>query len=273
MAGRPKTREKRRLMEEAKKNAGIASMAEESLNEAVKAAAPGDTTASSCEDPFVVDAERLKDMISSVCSPNDVKLATTPPDTTDKATPSSLVEHILACQRVIALLLEDTKAKVSSVETLDAAQMALRVTSYFEECDRRKRSYTVPGLAYAIGFINRKQLISFVTDFYETLPGYIVARALMRIEEQRNVEILSSNGMMTGHKLDLATNFDWMDTKNRSSKDDEKPTQHITQNVINYNSLPPQSMTVEEWQQRFLAEQKERQGQPPTPAIDVGQKD
>lgn len=49
--------------------------------------------------------------------------------------------------------------------------------------------------------------MTFVAEKYDTLPGYIVAQALMRIEEQRNVEILSGNGMMTGHKLDLATNL------------------------------------------------------------------
>lgn len=257
MAGRPLKRERERLAAEAKKNAGIAASADEAVNAAAhcgqSAGAPA--ALSSDKKSFVIDPASLHDMLSSLCSPNDLRVALKEP--APSSTCEDLCEQIRSCHRVIALLLEDTQEKISTAETLDASQMALRVTEYFEACDKRKRSYTVPGLAYAIGFINRKQLMTFVAEKYDTLSGYIIARALMRIEEQRNVEILSGNGMMTGHKLDLATNFDWMDTKNKSSKDDEKPTQ-ITQNIINYNSLPPASMSVEEWQQRFLQQQKDK---------------
>ena len=288
MAGRPKTRAKREAAERAKRNEGIAASADKAVNEATAASqAACEQTASDKETHCPPSSSDLEFLVSDRCTLSHIALATKEPPRpamapvmTDRY--NELLEQLIAAQLVINLLLEDTDKKISSVESLNAAQMALRVKEYFTACDAKLRSYTVPGLAYAIGFINRKQLLSFVSENYDTLPGYIVARALMRIEEQRNVEILSGGGMMTGHKIDLATNFDWSDTKNnQSKKDDDKPQQNITQNIINYNSLPPQSMTVEEWQQRFLAEQKERQGQlpaptptpatPATPAIDVGQ--
>ena len=271
MAGRPKTREKRRLMEEAKRNEGIAPSADAAANEAIREESAGAPVAATSaigkeKKVFIIDPSSLHDLLSSLCSPADLKLALGEPSSS--ATCEALCEQVLACHRVIALLLEDTKEKISAAETLDAGQMAVRVAEYFEECDKRSRSYTVPGLAYAIGFITRKQLSDFVAEKYETLSGYIIARALMRIEEQRNVEILAGNGMMTGHKLDLATNFDWMDTKNKSSKDEDKASTQITQNIINYNSLPPDSMSVDEWQRRFLQQQKAKDA----PAIDVDSK-
>jgi len=171
-----------------------------------------------------------------------------------------LISHIISCQKVIALLLQDTATFVSAVETIDAAEMAARVSYYFDDCDKRRRSYTVPGLAYTIGFMHRKQMLQFASEHQDELTGYIVARALMRIEDQRNIEIISGGGLMSGHKLDLATNFDWNDAKAKPQK--EESTTNITQNIINMNSLPPTSMTVEEWQAQFLSQQSK-------PALDV----
>jgi len=164
-----------------------------------------------------------------------------------------LVEHIISCQKLIAILLQETVERVSAVESIDAAEMAARVSFYFDDCDKRHRSYTVPGLAYAIGFMHRKHLLKFVADNEESISAYIIARALMKIEDQRNIEIISGGGMMAGHKLDLATNFDWNDAKAKPSKDDASV--NITHNTINMNSLPPAgAMTVEEWQRQFLTQ-------------------
>ena len=276
MAGCPKRRAKREAAERAKVDGGIAPQVDEVVAQKVEGATAQDALPT-CEPAAKPILKSLEFLVSEDCALSDVKLATKdiPHSRQPESQPSveeynEVISQLTACHKVINLLLEDTKEKISAAETISAADMAIRVNSYFEECDKRKRSYTVPGLAYAIGFITRKQLIAFVSEKHETLPGYIVARALMRIEEQRNVEILSGNGMMTGHKIDLATNFDWSDTKNKG-RDEDKPAQPtITQNIINYNSLPPQTLTVEEWQQKFLEQQKGRaDGQAASTAIDV----
>lgn len=252
MAGRPKTRAKREAEERARRQAGAPPVVNEAIANAIGQNQCADGKKEDAQ-PGHVKLPPLEYLASDICTLAQIKLANKPVTNTGEL--NEFEQQIVACQKVIALLLEDTSQKISAVETLNALQITERVTSYFEECDKTYRSYTVPGLAYAIGFINRKQLVKFVEENIETLPGYVIARALMRIEEQRNIEILAGNGMMTGHKLDLATNFEWNDAKQKSSKEEEKPTQ-ITQNIINYNSLPPTQMSVEEWQAKFLQQQK-----------------
>lgn len=265
MAGCPKRRAKREAAEKAKLEGGIAPQVDEVVAQKVE-----ETASPTCETQTRPERAKLEYLMSDECRISDLELALKAlPEDLSSCNVQGLVEQIEACHKVINLMLEDTREKISAAENLTAADMAFRTASYFEECDKRKRSYTVPGLAYAIGFITRKQLLAFVSEKHETLPGYIVARALMRIEEQRNVEILSGNGMMTGHKIDLATNFDWSDTKNKG-RDEDKPAQPtITQNIINYNSLPPQTLTVEEWQQKFLEQQKNKADNAAGQAIDV----
>ena len=186
-------------------------------------------------------------------------IATTLRRVEEAVSDKKLVDQIVACHKLIFILLQTTEERVSAVESIDAAEMAARVSFYFDSCDATRRSYTVPGLAYAIGFMSRKHLLQFVAEHEDTISGYIIARSLMRIEDQRNIEIISGGGMMAGHKLDLATNFDWNDAKAKASKEDN--VTNITNNTVNMNSLPPNQMSIEDWQKMFLAKQ--------APAIDV----
>jgi len=174
---------------------------------------------------------------------------------------AAFFETIESCQKLIAILLEDHTFRVSITEKLDVAELAARISFYFVSCERLKRSYTVPGLAYTVGFMNRNHMIQFLEDNPETLFAYVLSRALMRIEDQRNVEIISGGGLMTGHKLDLATNFNWNDAKQKAAPAPPPPPKEetvkniINNTQINVNSLPPETMSVEEWQRKFLTQQ------------------
>ena len=164
--------------------------------------------------------------------------------------------QILAAQKLVSVLIQDTEQFISVVESLTLAEVIEKITFYFNKCEEKKISYTVPGLAYEIGFVHRQHLLDFIKDKQDSLVGYVIARALMKIEEQRNMEIISGNGIMAGHKLDLATNFDWNDAKQKSTKEESKSSPHLTQNIVNYNSLPPATITVEDWEKTYISKAK-----------------
>lgn len=170
----------------------------------------------------------------------------------------NLRTQILAAQKLISVLIQDTEQFISVVESLTLAEVIEKITFYFNKCEEKKISYTVPGLAYEIGFVHRQHLLDFIKEKQDSLVGYVIARALMKIEEQRNMEIISGNGIMAGHKLDLATNFDWNDAKQKSTKEESKSSPQLTQNIVNYNSLPPATITVEDWEKTYISKAKEK---------------
>lgn len=102
--------------------------------------------------------------------------------------------------------------------------------------------------------------------------GYMLARALMKIEDQRNTEVISGGGGMTGHKLDLTTDFDWSDAgkKGKAAQTTNSTTINQTNNTlaVTSDSWPP-TMSLDQWQAHFLSDEK-RKGKPVgDDAIDV----
>ena len=79
---------------------------------------------------------------------------------------------------------------------------------YFDICDRENRPYTIPGLAYHLGFIDRHAVINYQgkPDFAAT-----VKKARMRIERQRIEKLVSGQGSCPGQIFDLKNNFDYKD--------------------------------------------------------------
>jgi hypothetical protein len=173
----------------------------------------------------------------------------------------ALLKYAEAAQRVIHMLLKTHEERVNFMDTITPEELASRIAFYFDECDKRKRSYTVPGLAFEIGFMQRQDLLEFVKAHYETLNGYMLARALTKIEDQRNTEIISGGGVMAGHKLDLATNFSWNDAgkKDASPAQVNNTTINQTNNTLNVapESLPP-TLTLDQWQAQFLDTEKKK---------------
>lgn len=201
---------------------------------------------------FRLNVESLRGLLESVCAIKDLKLVARPLPNLElgKETLQTMLERVAAARRVITALLQETKTHASSAETLGIDELANRITGYFDQCDKEKVSYTVPGLSYAIGFVTRQDFLAYVKENRDTKhDALLMARALLLIEDQRNREIISKGGVMAGHKLDLATNFDWTDARS-GKKEDDKPAQQVNV-AVNVASLPPE-MSLEQWQATFL---------------------
>ena len=189
----------------------------------------------------------------------------------------ALLGYAKACRRVIHALLQEHKDRISVMDEITPGELSNRIAFYFDECYKRKRSYTVPGLAYEVGFMCRQDMLDYVRNNSDTLIGYMLARALMVIEDQRNTEIISGGGVMAGHKLDLATNFSWKDA---GKKDEGGGPQSVTNNNqtninvhnqtlnVNPESLPP-TLTLDQWQAQFLMNEKKKGLPVGEEAIDV----
>ena len=174
----------------------------------------------------------------------------------------ALIKFAVAAQKVIHALLQTHEDRISFMDTITPEELASRIAFYFDECNKRKRSYTVPGLAFEVGFMQRQDLLSFIGEHQETLNGYMLARALMKIEDQRNTEIISGGGVMAGHKLDLATNFSWNDAgrKGEAAQTTNNTVINQTNNTLNVSpeSLPP-TLTLDQWQAEFLGAEKKKE--------------
>jgi len=120
----------------------------------------------------------------------------------------------------------------------DPTIMQAVIDDYFKVCDegeeierydnrkktvikiKEKRPYTVPGLAYHLGFDCRDSLLKYCDrakkedatelqkDFFRT-----IRRAKTRIEQQRNQNALTGAQDPRFSQFDLSCNFGWIDKK------------------------------------------------------------
>jgi hypothetical protein len=109
-------------------------------------------------------------------------------------------------------------------------EMQVKIEEYFKKCDSatafmvikdkdgsqhveevpKPARYTIPGLAYHLGFCSRQQLPDYAREFPEFSDT--ISRARLRIEEQRitdgtDPDTRNSNGI----KFDLSNNFKYKD--------------------------------------------------------------
>jgi len=91
----------------------------------------------------------------------------------------------------------------ASPEDMDEA-----IDAYFQKCDTERRPYTIAGLAYELGFIDRHSIPE-----YEKRPEFsaTIKNARSRIEMQRSERLVSGDGNVTGMIFDLKNNFGWKD--------------------------------------------------------------
>ena len=187
---------------------------------------------------------------------------------------SALLAYAKSARKVAHALLQTHQQRINFMEEMTPDELASRIAFYFDECAKKHRSFTVPGLAYEVGFMCRQDLLTFIRENQETLMGFMLARALMKIEDQRNTEIISGGGVMAGHKLDLATNFDWTDAGKRGESTASQTTNNTTINQVNNtlavtpDSLPP-TLSLEQWQAQFLSNEKKKGNPVGDEAIDV----
>lgn len=179
------------------------------------------------------------------------------------------MDVIEAQRRIIDFLIMDHEERIDPILTLTPRELVERVTLYFVECDLVKRFYTVPGLSFYVGFATRDDFFKYIEANPESVHAYILKRAVTFIEAERVTDMLYGGGMMAGHKLDLATNFNYNDAGKKSDSGTQAPTININNNLVSLDSLPPKAKDLNEWYSWYAAEQ-ERKALDVTPQDAVG---
>ncbi len=124
----------------------------------------------------------------------------------------------------------------STVEEMQEA-----IDRYFQEADEKKWPYTIPDLAYALGFNSRQSLLN-----YQNKPIFMdtIKRAKLRIEGQRARQLVQGQGIVAGQIFDLKNNFGWRDQQEPAEAQKEKV---LVQNNIGLVGMPPQPRDIAEW--------------------------
>ena len=169
------------------------------------------------------------------------------------------IKDIIETQRlIINFLITDNEEKASPVLYLTPRELVERITLYFIECDLVKKFYTVPGLAFYIGFASREDFMEYIESNPESIHVYIIKRALTYIESERVADMLYGGGLMAGHKLDLATNFNYNDAGKKNENTPSQTNITVNNNTLSMNSAPPKAESIEEWQAWYKQEQAAR---------------
>lgn len=180
----------------------------------------------------------------------------------EKAGYNSLAKRIRetldSLQRIIDFLVKDHEERVNPILSLTPRELTDRIVAYFIECDLLKRFYTVPGLAFHMGFSSREELQEYMENNPESLNVYIIKRAFIYIESERVVDMLYGGGLMAGHKLDLATNFNYNDAGKKGEAQPSSTNITVNNNTLSMNSAPPKAASIEEWQAWYIQEQANR---------------
>lgn len=140
----------------------------------------------------------------------------------------------------------------------DYAYLQSKVEAYFSQCDEDNVTYTLPDLAYALGFSAKKGL-DLILKQAHIFPASaaVLQKALLRIEGQRNRQLVDGQGQMTGRVLDLKVHHGWDD----GSQAKEQGSVNIQQNVYNntLNAMPPEPKDMNEWVQWYQQQMGSRQ--------------
>lgn len=81
------------------------------------------------------------------------------------------------------------------------------ITNYFKDCDKRRKPYTVSGLALYIG-LTTQRLRDYEKDYKGTEYAEIIERAKQTIEAY-TAEATFDNKKFQGAKFNLQNNFGW----------------------------------------------------------------
>lgn len=180
-------------------------------------------------------------------------------------------KRISALRKVVGFLMQDFNKNPHPVLELSPSEVLDRIADYFEECEILKKTPTVPAMAFRIGFATRQELVDFVKED-TTATSYFIKRAITYIECDRIEDMLNGTGLMVGHKLDLATNFNYADPGAKKGSGETPPAQiTINNNTLSMNGAPPRFENMEEWQKWYLEEEARRkaEAQPSVTALPV----
>lgn len=171
---------------------------------------------------------------------------------------------IMAMRKVIGFLMQDFNKIPTPIHELCAAEVLDRIVDYFDECQVTLKGATLSGLAFRLGFAARMEMIEYIKEHNDTI-SYLMKRAITYIETDRMTDMLKGTGLMVGHKIDLATNFNYQDTSGKGGKAEQPLSVVVNNNNISMNGAPPKAQSMEEWQQWYLEEEARRKA----PALDV----
>ncbi len=102
---------------------------------------------------------------------------------------------------------EDKKVgRPRKYKTVDELQQL--IDEYFEFCDKKKRPYTITGLALYLD-MDRKSLLRYEQD-YEDEFSHTIKKAKERVQEFVECCLFKS-GIATGVIFNLKNNFGWQD--------------------------------------------------------------
>lgn len=83
------------------------------------------------------------------------------------------------------------------------------IAAYFNDCDRRRKPYTISGLALYLG-LTTETLRRYEKDYGDTEFSEIIKRAKQTIETY-TAEATFDNKKFQGAKFNLQNNFGWSD--------------------------------------------------------------
>ncbi len=170
--------------------------------------------------------------------------------------------------RAIPPIPQRHESKLTSVSGVLSA-----VELYFETCDERKMSYTIPGLCYFLGLGDTKLLFGSGSDharqeksvesketvrlFSSPAVKDALMLARMRIQAQRASQLLDDNDNKAGVIFDLKSTFDWQDKQNLSVTN---PDGHMGSKVAVVLPAAPGSVNMEQWQEMYKQVMGQREG-------------
>jgi len=164
------------------------------------------------------------------------------------------------CRNVIVFLMQNFKESLSKFAELTPYELVDRITLYFIECDLTKKFYTVPGMAFYIGFTKSDEMFEYIKSSEGSVNAFVIQRAVTFIESERVTDMLYGGGLMAGHKLDLAHNFGYRG-ENCVKKDTPDIVVNNDNRQITMENTPPKPQTMEEWQSWYMNEQDRKKAE------------
>lgn len=131
-------------------------------------------------------------------------------------------------------------AKYNSPEAMQA-----QIDDYFASCDAEQRPYSIPGLAYHLGFSSRGSLYDYEhRNANNAAFSDTIKKARLRIEVQRAEMLVTCKGNPAGIIFDLKANFGWKDQQSIEVTGPEDGPLQLTSGLA---GMPPRPKSMEEW--------------------------
>ena len=130
-----------------------------------------------------------------------------------------------------------------------AEELELKCDEYIKICDEEKEPYTIPGLAYYLGYESRFSIFDLK---HKKKFSHTIKRVIDKIESQRVSKMLKGSHNVAGCIFDLKNNFGYKD----------KIEQEISGpggGPIALTAIPPTPQSLAQWEAMMLESRKAKQ--------------